>query len=138
MNGLALVLLLVAVLVGVPWLISVVTENGMDAAGQSVRALRHRRTRHRRELYSTLAPAGLLDGLGGALSGRGWTCAVDPPALRATSPAGRAARVEVTARRAGARLCITAAPIEVEQITGELLAALRSIDPMAQVHVVRG
>lgn len=137
MNSTVAILLLVGCLVGIPWVISILTEGGAQAVTDAVDGSRTRKSEGYRDLLCSLSPSRVVGDLGTALTNRGWTCQGAGTTVTGTAQDGRRVTVEVFAKGSSARLRVSADPAQIERTAGEILAVLRESDPAARVKAVR-
>lgn len=135
MNPNVAVLLFLGALIGVGWLISVTVESGFKVAEDAVGRSRGHLAREERRLATEFPIDRSLGTLGAALTPRGWICSYEDESLVAVAPSGYVVRVATLRRGSQSILRIRTQgnEQELDSLTGEVLAALRTVDPAAHI-----
>jgi hypothetical protein len=135
-NGIILLALLVALLVGVPLVVSLVTDGGSRAIGALVQSSKAKTAASRRCLLSTLDPLAVADSLESMILSSDCRLERSGDHIAGDSPEWGSFDIWVTSWRGGSKIDISAREPSIEDVAAAVLASVRTLDPQVRVKAV--
>jgi hypothetical protein len=136
MDGAGLLVLLLALLVGIPLIVSLVTSNSARVVGGIVDSTRSHAATKRRAFLSELGAETIAGTLYTAFDNADFTIKRDGLRLTGVSANSVTFEISVAARGRGSRIDVTADETEIETVAAAILSELRAVDPSVRVKTV--